>query len=819
MHQFANDLRYATRTLLKNPGFTGVVVLTLALGIGANTAIFSIVDAVVLRPLPYPDSGRLVWLSERGKGWTGGPLSYPNFVDWRAGQDVFEHFGVYAWSNFTLTGIGEPVQLAGAQVSGDVLAALKVQPLMGRMFRPDEDMPAAPSVVVVSHALWQGRFAGDRDVVGRTITLDDRPRTVIGVMPAGFMFPSAVDAWVPIGPTAADPGWQNRGNHPGLNGLARLKPGVSIDQARAALDAIAVRLAQEYPESNKDRGAFVQRLHDRQVGDAPRALWMLLGAVGLVLLIACANVASLLLARAAARQKEIAVRVALGAGRWRIVRQLLTESVLLAALGGVAGLVLANWGVGIVVALGGESIPRASEVALDARVIVFSAALTLLAGVVFGLAPAWQASRPDAHGALKDAGRGATAGRGNLRQVLTVAEVALTLLLLVGAGLLLRSFHGLRRVDPGFAAERVISFRTSLPETRYPTAREHVRFYQALLEKVRALPGVQSATVASQLPLDDAGWDTTFLIEGQAEPPAHERPSMEVHLVGTDYFQTMGIPVLKGRPFSERDNREHLRGSGREEEWAAALNAIVIDEGFASRHFPGRDPLGERVRLTWPTRGPPVVMTIVGVVGRVREQSLGKTDGHVQAYLPSLQLPVRGMAVVVKTAIESESIVPALRSQVAEVDPAQPIFEVRTLASLRDDSLASGRLNLVLLGTFAAVALVLAVVGLYGVLAYAVTRRRREIGVRMAMGARRGQILSLVVREGMRLTAAGVVIGVFCSLASTQLLRALLYEVTPLDPLTFAAVTVLLTFVALLACVIPARRAAALEPLAALRHE
>ena len=814
-----NDLRFALRQLLKNPGFTAVAVVTLALAIGANTAIFSVVNGVVLRPLPYPESDRLVWLAEKGPDWTGGSLSVPNYLDWREGQDLLEHFGVYTWNNFTLTGVGEPAQLAGALASAEVLAALKVPPQLGRWYSPDEDKPGAGPGALISHALWQGRFGGDSGIVGRAVVLDGRAHTVVGVMPAAIAFPDAVDLWVPVGPATAQPGWQDRGNHPGIYGVARLRPGATLEAARAALDAVAARLAERYPESNKNRGAAVERLLDHEVGEAPRALWTLFGAVVLVLLIACANVANLLLARAAGRQKELAVRAALGAGRWRIVRQLLTESLLLAGVGAAAGLLLAQWGLGLILALGRDSIPRAAEVALDGRVLVFSAGVAVLSAVLFGLAPAWQGSRPDAHAALKDAARGTTAGRARLRRSLTVAEVALTLLLLVGAGLLLRSFHRLRSVDPGFAYERVISFRTSLPERKYPTIADQSRFFQALLGNIRAIPGVAAASVASQLPLDGNSWDTTFLIEGRPEPPPHERPSMEVHLVGTDYFQAMGIPLVRGREFTERDNREHLRGGGREEDWAAGLNVVVIDREFARRHFPGEDPIGRRVRLPWGEADKAPVATIVGVVGRVREDSLRETGGKVQAYFPYLQMPGRGMAVVVKTAASPAAVVPVLRQQVAALDREQPIYEVRTLAELREGNLAPGRLNAVFTGTFAAVALVLAVVGLYGVLAYAVTQRRREIGVRMALGAQRRQVLGLVVREGMGLAGAGVAIGVLAALAATRVLRGFLYDVTPLDPVTFAAVVFALTVVAFLACVIPARRAAKVEPMEALRHE
>jgi putative ABC transport system permease protein len=814
-----NDLRFAIRQLLKNRGFTAVATVTLALGIGATTAIFSVVNGVVLRPLPYPQSERLVWLAERGLDWSGGALSYPNFVDWRAGQDCFEHFGVYSWTNFTLTGAGDPLRLECVLASADVFAALKTPPKVGRYLSPADDKAGAEPVVLLSHALWQGRFAADAAVVGRPVTLDGRPHTVIGVMPAGFAFPNAVDCWAPVGPFAANPTWQERGNHPGLLGVARLKPGVSVDHARAALGAVSGRLAEQYPVSNRNRGAQVEPLLDHEVGEVARALWTLLVAVALVLFIACANVANLLLARAAARQKELAVRGALGASRWRIVRQLLTESIMLAAVGAAGGLLLANWGLRLILALGRDSIPRSAEVGLDGRVLLFSAGLALITGVLFGLAPALHAAGRDAYAGLKEAGRAIAGGRGRLRQVLTAAEVALTLVLLVGAGLLLRSFYHLTRVNPGFAYERVLTFRTSLPEQKYPSPVEQARFYRDLLAGVRAIPGVQSASLASQLPLDGNSWDTTFIVDGRPEPAPHERPSMEVHLVGPDYFRTMGVPVLRGRPFDDRDDREHLRGSGREREWAAGINAIVIDEEFARRHFPGEDPMGRRVRLPW---GPPAEMpvaTVVGVVGRVREEKLADGAGKVQGYFCCFQIISGGMAVVVKTTLDPNAVTGGVRRAVASVDPGQPVFDVRTLDEMRRRSLNGDRMNLALLCAFAAVALTLAVVGLYGVLAYTVAQQRREIGVRMALGARRGQVVALFVGEGMRLTAAGAAIGLGCALASTRLLQRFLYDVSPMDPLTLASAIAGIGAVALVASLVPAARAAGVEPLAALRHE
>jgi putative ABC transport system permease protein len=796
-----------------------VAVLTLALGIGANTAIFSVVDAVLLRPLAYPDSGQLVWLCERGPDWSGGSISYPNFLDWKSQQSIFEKFGVYNGNNFTLTGAGEPVLLAGALMSAEVFAALRTQPEIGRVFREDDDKPGAAPVAVISHALWRNRFGGDAGSATRSINLDGKSYTIVGVMPAGFEFPYKVDVWVPVGPFSGESSWQKRDNHPGLFGLARLKPGVTLGKARANLDVVAVRLEQQYPESNKTRRVQIDSLLDNQVGNVRRALWILLGAVSFVLVIACANVANLLLARAAAREKEMAVRAALGAGRWRISRQLLTESGLLALLGAVLGLLFAKGALSFVAALAGESIPRAAEIGLDPRVLLFSALVAVFTGTLFGLAPAWHASRVDLQGASKETGRGATSSRAGLRQGLVIAEVALTFVLLAGAGLLLLSFHRLLQVNPGFVVDRVLTFRLNPPGDKYQTAERQILFYHALLEKLRALPGVQAVSLASQnsIPLHEGGWDMLFLIEGRPEPPPYQQPSLQVHLIAPDYFRVMGIPILRGRDFTEQDNREHLRGTS--EDWGTGLNSIIIDEEFARRYWPNHNPLGQRVRLPWGDRAKQPVMTIVGVVGRTKENRLSEQGGLVQAYFPIFQQPLGNMAVVVKTTSEPGALLATMRQQVSQLDPSLPIFGINTMKELRDHNVAPDRLNLGLLGGFALLALVLAIIGLYGLLSFTVTQRQREIGIRLALGAQRFEILNLVVGQGVRLVLAGVVVGLLGSFALTRVLTSVLFKVAPTDPLTFVTVTFSLCVVALLACYIPARRATKVDPMVALRFE
>jgi putative ABC transport system permease protein len=817
-----NDLRFAFRQLLKNRGFTVVAVLTLALGIGANTAIFSVLNAVLLRPLPYPESERLVWLSERGPNFPTMSVSYPNFIDWRAQQTVFEQIGVYNWGSYNLTGRGEAQRLTGVRASADVFAGLRSQAVLGRVFNSEEDQPGAPPVVLLSHGLWQSRFGGKADILNQTLTLDGRAYTVIGVMPRGFAFPNRADIWVPVGPLSSEESWKSRGNHPGLFGLARLKPGVSLEQARREMETIAVRLEQQYPDTNKNNRLRVEPLLDNYVNNVRPALWTLLAAVVVVLLIACANVANLLLARAASRQTEMAVRAALGAGRWRIVRQLLTESLLLALFGGALGLLLAYGGVSLIRALSLDGIPRSDGIGLDAGVLAFTAIVAVVTGILFGLAPAWQASRPDVQETLKESTRGVTGGRARLRQSLVVTEVALTLVMLVGAGLLLRSFHRLQQVNAGFSHERVLSFRLDLPDRKYPKPEQQVAFYQQLLDGLRALPGVQAASVTSRLPFGGNDWQTSFVIEGQPEPPPHERPSMEVHLVGPDYFRVMGIPLLHGRTFAEQDDRGHLRGRDLSDltdgqRWMAGLNSIIVDEEFARRHWPNGDAIGKRVRLPWGEKSP--TLMVVGVVGRVKINELSEKGGFVQAYFPFLQGPSQGMAVVLKTVLAHKSLVSAARQQVRALDFDQPIYDVRTLQEIRDNSIARQRLSLTLLTIFAGIALGLAVIGLYGVLAYAVTQRRREIGVRMALGAQPRDVRRLVVGQGMRLALLGVGLGLAGALALTRLIRNLLFEVAPFDPPTFVLVAVTLGVVALLACWLPARRAARVEPMAALRYE
>jgi putative ABC transport system permease protein len=825
MQTLWQDLRYGARMLLKKPGFTAIAVLTLALGIGANTAIFSVVNGVLLRPLPYQEPERLVLLNEYATNFGEMSISYPNFADWRAQNRVFEKIGVYNQQSYNLTGYGEVERLRAAQMSADLFDALRVRAALGRTYTNDEDKPGANPVVVLSHGLWQRRFGGDASIVGRTLTLNDRGYTVIGVMPPEFRFPTRVEIWVPAGLLSDQDGWNYRGRHPGLFAVARLKPGVTLEQAREDLKLVTAALEKQYPGSNHGHSATLIPLLENFVRDIRRALYVLLGAVGFVLLIACANVASLMLARAASRQKEMAVRTALGAGRWRIARQLLTESVLLALVGGGLGLLIAQWGIGAILALSPEgAIPRVGEIQLDRSVLLFTAAVSLLTGVIFGLAPALQASRADVQEALKETARTATGRRHWLRSGMVVTEIALTLVLLLGAGLMIRSFFRLQQVNPGFVAESTLSFAVALPEQKYPDTEldKRINFFTQVKEKIQALPGVQSVGVSSGLPLGNNGAQWSFSIIGQPLPSPQQMPSMEFCVADVGYFETMRIPLVRGRFFNEQDNRAHLksedlRGKPTIVQFMAGLRTIVIDEEFARRHWPNEDPIGKQVRMGRDKDDP--VLTVVGVVGRVKMEGLRNNSERVQGYFPFRQFPLNGLVFTVRTQLPPEQLTASVQRQVQAVDPNQPIYDVRTLEQIRAESVAPERLNLTLLGVFAAVALVLALVGIYSVISWSVTQRTHEIGVRMALGARTGDVQRLVVGQGMKLVGAGIGLGLAGALLLTQLMTALLFEVSATDPLTFVSIALLLVSVALLACWLPARRATKVDPLVALRYE
>jgi putative ABC transport system permease protein len=815
------DMRYGVRMLLKNPGITIIVILALALGIGANSAIFSVVNAVLLRPLPYHESERLVFLNEKSPVLDEMSISYPNFLDWRAHNQSFEKIAVYNRASYNLTGTGEPERILAGQVSADLFSVLHVNPLHGRVFTNEEDQPGGTPVVVLSYPLWQRRFGGQSNILNQAITLNGKSYTIIGIMPESYDYPSRVEMWVPVGQLSDQLSWKSRGNHPGLYGVARLKPGVTFEQADADMNTIAANLEKQYPDSNSASRVRLRWLMEIFVSDVRRALWVIFGAVGFVLFIACANIANLLLARATARRKEMAIRTAVGASRWRIIRQLLTESILLSLIGGGLGLALARFGIDLILYVSPDAIPRSREIGLDWRVLAFTIGVSFLTGILFGLIPAVQAGRVDVHETLKETGRG-TAGRHWLRSSLVVVQVATTLVLLIGAGLMIRSFYLLQKVNPGFNHEHLTSFSVALPQRKYANGEQRGAFYNRLLENIRALPGVESAGAATGLPLGNNGWQTSYSIEGQPTPERDRVPLMEACLVTPDYFRAMNIPVLRGRVFNDRDDRSHLAGRdlstlNENQRAIAGVNAIVIDEEFAKRHWPNEDAVGKRVKLGTSAGAPS--LEVIGVVGRVKMESLNQNSDRVQGYFAFNQNPSGTMTVVIKASSDPNQLISAVRAAVKEVDPDQPIYNPRTMDEIRAESVQGERLNLTLLSLFAGIALVLAIVGIYGVMSYSVTQRTHEIGIRMAIGARPLDVFKMVLGHGMKLALIGVGIGLVSAFILTRLMETMLFGVEPTDVPTFTGISVLLITVALLACYLPGRRATKVEPTISLRYE
>jgi putative ABC transport system permease protein len=814
LETLAQDMRYGLRMMARNPGFTAVAAFTLALGIGANTAIFSVVNGALLKPLPYEESERLVFVAELSANGGQESISYPNFTDWRAQNRVFERIGIFTSFDYTLTVSGEAEVVVAGEVTADLFAALRVNAAIGRVLTNEDDRPDAAPVVVLSHDLWRRVFNGDPRVVGQRILLGGYGYTVIGVAPRGFSVPSGAAIWVSAGLKAFHrPDWRQRGNHPFFYGIARLKPGVTLEQARADLDNIAAGLEKQYPDTNKGWRVRIIPLLENYVGDTRTALRILMGAVSFVLLIACANVAGLSLARANVRAPEMAIRAALGASAGRIVRQLLTESVLLALLGGALGLAIARWGLNLILAVAPEgAVPRAGEIRLDNRVLLFAAAISALTGVLFGLLPALQASRPDVQEALKKTGRVATGHGRWLRSGLLVAEIALTMVLLAGAGLLIRSFWQLRQVATGFDYDHLLTFNIPLSPEKY----------QQVSERISSLPGVESVGLSSKLPLRGGGWQAGFWVEGQPAPASSQRPGMDAAVVDANYFKTMKIPLLAGRWFNERDDRSHLtpeatKGMDALQKFVNGLRVVIIDEEFARRYFPNGDAIGKRIQIGGEDPKNPVV-TVVGIVGRVKMDGLSRESNSVQGYFPFLQFPL-SPTVIVRAQTPPEALMAAVRKRVSEIDSSLPIHNVRSMRQIRADSIARERFILALVGSFAAVSLLLAMVGIYGLMSYVVTQRTREIGIRMALGAQARDVRILVLRQGLTLALAGVAIGLGAAFALTRVMKTLLFEVSATDPLTFALITLLLTLVALLAGWIPARRATKVDPMTALRFE
>jgi putative ABC transport system permease protein len=806
MNHLRQDIQYALRRLIKAPGFTTVAVVTLALGIGANSAIFSVVNGVLLKPLPYPESERLVGVYHVSDGQRS-VMSGPNFTDVTSAAKSLENAAAVSTADVILTGQGEPVRLEVAAVSASLFNVLRVRPALGRTFNADENTPGKTNIVVLSHALWMGRFGGDPNVLGKRIQLDGVDREVVGVMPAGFSYPAGREAWLPIRYNENFVSKQRAAWY--LRVVARLKPGVTPEQSAAEVETLGRNLARQYPDANTDVGMTTFPLHEAMVGDVRRSVLILLGAVGFVLLIACANVANLLLARAAARETEMAVRAALGAGRGRLVRQLLTECVMLSLAGGGLGLLVGVWGVAFLTSLKPQGIPRLDAVTIDASVILFTFGIAVITGLVFGMVPALHATRGALSGSLKEAGRGAVTSRGGarVRAGLVIVEMAMAVMLLAGAGLLMRSFVRLQSVNPGFTPAQTLSFELSLPDARYEEEPRQVAFFEALLPRLRALPGVRAAEAVMVLPLTGANFNISFQIGGRPPVPSALQPTLQVRIATPGYFSELGIPLKRGRGFSDDDR-------------AGTPPVVLLTESAAQKFFPHEEAIGKTINLGW-GRGPGKPKAggeVVGIVGDVKDAGLNEPIAP-QVYLPYRQWPVQSMSVVVKTTTPPESLVAAVRREVHAIDPNLPVSNVGSLEKIIAESISQPRFYMLLLGIFASVALLLAAIGIFGVLSYAVSQRTREIGIRMALGAPARTVIRLIVRQAMVLVASGVAAGTIAALFVSQTMTKMLFSVTPTDPATFGAVAALLVAVALFASYLPARRATRVDPIVALRAE
>ena len=805
MDTLFQDLRYGVRMLVKNPGFTFIAVLALTLGIGASTAIFSVIHAVLLRPLPYENPDQLVML------WEATPqmdtsVSYPNFIDLRDNQTSLEQFAAFRRDSFNLTGAGEAERLQGRMVAHDFFDALRFNMLIGRDFTPEEDRAGGTPVVILNHGFWQRRFGGDQSIIDRPLTLNGQSFTVIGITPPEFQFGAGADIFVPIGQWSER--FQSRGSHPGIYVLGRMKPGVTIEQARQDLDSIWAVLNEKFPDDVANRSTRIESLYDNTVQEVRPALWILFGAVGFVLLIACANVANLLLTRSSVRQKEIAIRAALGASRLRVVRQLLTESVLLSIIGGALGLLLALWGTDVLIKAVPEGIPRLGEAGINGWVLGFTFAVAVSTGIIFGLVPALHGSRPDLNETLKESGRGTTGSRHVVRNVLVIVEVALALVVLIGAGLMIRSFMGLQDARLGFDARNLLTLNLSIPRDKADPERVGA-FFGELKQKTLALPGVESVAYSTGVPFLGAA-ETSFMIEGRPAPAQGEPPPMTVqYIVSPDYFKTMNIRLKKGRLIDESDK-------------LGSQLVVVIDETFERTFFANEEAIGQHLAMG-PTKG----FRIIGVVDHVKHYGVdGQVPVESQFYIAFNQVPKEAMQVIagraallVRTSTDPASLAEPVRAQVMATDPDQPVFNVRPMDQVVAASIAGRRFSMLLFTIFAGVALLLAAVGIYGVMSYSVTQRTHEIGIRMALGAKAADILRLVVKQGLLLALIGVGIGLTAAFILTRVMSNLLFGIEAADPTTFAGIAVILTIVAAVASYIPARRATKVDPMIALRYE
>jgi putative ABC transport system permease protein len=812
MQTLLQDLRYGARMLLKNPGFTLIAVLTLALGIGANTAIFSVVNAVLLKPLPYKDADNIVMVWENNKRRSPDQrnvVNPANFMDWKEQNNVFSEMAAFIDVSAILTSDGEPEELPAQLASPNLFRLLGVEAIRGRAINADDGKPDAPRVAVLSYGLWQRRFGGDPKIIGRKLDLNRSEATVVGVMPAGFQWHirqnslsgRVADIWTPY--VITNEMRQRRGRF--LSTVARLKPGVTFDQAKAEMSGLGARLEQQY-HFNTNWGINLVPLRTQLVGEIRLALWILLGAVAFVLLIACANVANLLLARASARQKEIAVRAALGAGRGTIVRQLLTESMLLSLFGGLAGLVLAWWGTEALIRLSPPELADLQAVKISGPVLLFTFGVAMLTGIIFGLVPAFEAARVDLNETLKEGGKhpGAAMRSHRLRNIFVVAEVALALVLLVGAGLLILSFAHLQSVDPGFNASNLLTMRVSLPGRKYDNNQKRLTFFRQATERLQTLPGVEAVSMVSFLPFGGPLYAGTGVeIEGRPKPLPGQGLGTGVLVADPNYFRTMQIPLKRGRLFSQQESAE-------------MRHVVVINEAFARKHFPNEEPLGKRITIAMKDENAPC--EIIGIVADSKFMSL---EGAAEplSYWPHPELAYPGMTIVLRTKGDAASMSNPAREVIREIDSEQPVSDVRTMESLLAKSVSRARFNTSLLAVFALVALLLAGIGIYGVMSYSVSQRRHELGIRLALGAQSRDVLRLVIRQGMKLALVGVGIGLTGALALMRLMSKLLFNVSATDPLTFGSIALLLAGVALLACWIPARRATKVDPLVALRHE
>jgi predicted permease len=809
LEQLLEDIRFGLRLLRKNPGFTAVAILTLALGIGANAAVFSVVYAVLLRPLPYKAPSGLIVLHETTPRVGDVSVSYQNFFDWRAASHTFVQMAAVQSVGFNLAGITQPETINGDAVSPNFLSMMGIRPFLGRDFDASEEKAGTAPVLLLSYSLWQSHLGGDPNVVGKTITLDGRSFTIVGVLPPNYRSLDMTDVMLPTGVWATNnaDAIKERGDRGDMVVIGRLGPGVALGQARAEMEGIAARLAKEYPASNDQFSVALQPIRQAFVGDMKTAILVLFGAVLFVLLIACANVANLFLVRGASRTKEIALRIAFGASRGRIIRQMLTESFILACFGGVVGVALALGGIRGMAQLIPADMLSGATVNLNSTVLVFVAGVVALAAFIFGLAPALHSTKPDVQSELKEGGRTSSGGvaQNRLRGALAVAEISLALILLIGAGLMMKSLYRLLQVDPGFRPARVLTMGMDLRTQQYSQDPAVLNFWQQLIDRVSALPGVQSAAVGSAIPLTNSHGRSDITIEGMALPTPGNYPHPDVHVVSPEYIATLGIPLLRGRTFMDQDNEKAPL--------AGMINAMV-----AHRFFPNEDPIGKRFMFGHPSSDPPKWYTIVGVVSDTRLYGLAN-PARLEVYLPFRQNPRNSMALVVKSGANPASLTSAVREVVQSIDKDQPVFAISTMEELVRNSVATRRMTLVLLGLFSGLALILGAIGIYGVISYSVAQRTHEIGIRMALGAPRGDVFRLVVGEGLRLAGIGIAIGIAAAFGLARLMSSLLYGISATDFETFMGVAVLLALVALLACYVPARRAMRVDPTVALRYE